>query len=752
LPEHGEATPAWRAAGTTGARGLAPAFVLFVLSGAAALVYQVAWQRLLALSTGVGVHSVAIITAAFMAGLGIGSQLGGSLSARLTARRSLVAFGLIELGVGAFAALSVPFYYGLLYQKAAWLYDGQLRAAAVHFLSLLPPTALMGTSLPFLVRGLVRRREGAERTIGLLYAANALGAAGGALLTPWLLMRFMGLTRAVLAGAAGSAIAGLGALLLARRGLEREEQPAAAVAPAASALEPPQPFGAWIALYALSGMVCLSLEIVWFRVLDVAAKGAAFTFGTLLCVYLVGLGCGSLAAAGWATRVRRPVRVFLLCQCGIVLTTLVAHLLLIWLPPSWPGLAWLVEYGRRPTGVKMVPFEAGAFVAVYAALPLLLFGPSTFLMGVGFPVLQRATQTDAQSSGRRVGVLQAANIAGCVVGSLATGLFLLERVGTSGVFRALTLVSAALALFGWWALRERRFVALAAALLVGAAVFPSNHRLWLRLHGSPPAEAKVEESAAGVTVLTPHGRGYRLVINGRYNSWLPYGWLHTVIGSLPAIAHPRPQEVAVVGLGSGDTTWAAACREETQRAVVFEIATSQPRLLARVAHESAMVRLRSFLSDPRVSIVTDDGRRRLSADRKSYDVIVVDSIDYDTSLSTHVHSLDFFRLARSRLKPGGLFCALAKTPRIRAAVSQAFAHTVFFREDLVMGSADPIPVQKELWRQRLWSPRMLDYLGKARVRQVLEFVEAAEYRLARDSRADVNRDVDPKDEFFRPLR
>lgn len=729
---------------------LAPAIVLFVLSGAGALVYQVAWQRLLALSTGVGVHSVAIITAAFMAGLGIGSHLGGGLSTRLTARRSLVAFAVIELGVAAFAALSVPLYYGLLYRKAGWLYDGSMRAAVTHFVSLLPPTALMGMSLPFLVRGLVRDRAGAARTIGLLYAANALGAAVGALATPWLLLRFLGVTGAVLVGAAGSATAGLGALLVARRRCEDAEAPAAR-SEAEIASEPPQPFAAWVALYALSGLVCMSLEMVWFRVLDVTAKGAAFSFGTLLCVYLFGLAAGSVVAAEGARRVERPLRIFLACQCGIVLTTLFAHALLVWLPASWPGLGWLAAYGLRPYGVKMVPFETGAFLAVYAALPMLLFGPATFLMGLGFPVLQRATQADPQTSGRRVGVLQAANIAGCVAGSLVTGLFLLDRLGTAGVFRALALVSAGLAVFGWRALREVRFAAVAAALLLAAAAFPSNHRLWLRLHGNPPpAEALVEESAAGVTVLTPRPGGYQLSINGRYNSWLPYGWLHTVIGALPAVAHPAPHEVAVIGLGSGDTTWAAACREETTRAVVFEIASSQPRLLARVADQPNMGRLKTFLSDPRVTIVADDGRRRLAADGKAYDIIVADSIDYDTSLATHVHSLDYFRLARSRLKPGGLICALAKTPRILAAIRQVFPYTVFFREDLVMASSDPIPLEKEVWRQRLWSPRLVDYLGKARVREVAQFVAAASYGSARDPRADVNRDLEPKDEFFRP--
>jgi predicted membrane-bound spermidine synthase len=242
-------------------RDLALAAFFFTLSGAGALVYQIAWQRLLALSTGVAVHSVAIITAAFMAGLGIGSHLGGSLSARLDPRRSLVAFALVELGVAAFALVSVPLYYGLLYREGDLLYSSLAGATLTHFLSLLPPTALMGMSLPLLVRGLVHDRAGAPRTIGVLYGANALGAALGAVLTPWLLMRFLGIRGAILVGAGGSASAALGAYLLSRRPVAAEEPGAASLehgetlAPPAAAEEAAQPLERWVALYSLSGLV-----------------------------------------------------------------------------------------------------------------------------------------------------------------------------------------------------------------------------------------------------------------------------------------------------------------------------------------------------------------------------------------------------------------------------------------------------------------------------------------------------------------
>jgi hypothetical protein len=492
--------------------------------------------------------------------------------------------------------------------------------------------------------------------------------------------------------------------------------------------------------------------MAWFRVLDVAAKGAAFTFGTLLAVYLLGLAAGTLVAAPRAPLVRRPLAVFLRCQAGIVLTTVVAHALLVWLPRDWPVVRALVEYGTRVYGLQMHAFDLGEFLAIYVALPAVLFGPSTFLMGFGFPVLQRATQGDPTVSGRRVGVLQAANIAGCTLGSLVTGLLLFEAIGTSGVFRALALASAVVVAYGASAARDRLLLGLAAAIAVAAAVFPGNDRLWLRLHGSPdPEEAFVEENAASVTVLTPKRRGYDMAINGRGESWLPYGYLHTVIGAVPAVVHPAPEEVAVIGLGSGDTAWAAACRAETRDVVVFEIASSQPRLLERVADQPGMRKLREFLADPRITIVGDDGRRRLRADRRLYDLVVADSVDPDLSMATYIYSLEHYETVRARLKPGGMACVLARTPRIRAAIQRVFPFTVTLGDDLTLGSLSPIPIDVETWLERLRSPDVVDYLGGARTRLVAEHLAKAQPGRP-DPRAEVNHDLVPLDEFVRPPR
>ena len=189
--------------------------VAFFLSGAAALVYQVVWQRILELSSGIGIYSVAMIVGAFMAGLGLGSHAGSLWSTRLRPDRALWAFAAIELGVAVFGASSCALFYDLLYLRAGWLYSVPWRAGLLHFFSLLFPTLLMGMSLPFLARAMVHDAGRAARTIGILYGINVLGASFGAMATPWVLIRFAGMRGAVTAAAAANLLAGAAALLAA---------------------------------------------------------------------------------------------------------------------------------------------------------------------------------------------------------------------------------------------------------------------------------------------------------------------------------------------------------------------------------------------------------------------------------------------------------------------------------------------------------------------------------------------------------
>lgn len=729
---------------------------LFFLSGASALVYQVSWQRILALHTGVGIYSIAMIVGAFMAGLGAGSHLGGVWSARVSKERALALFAAIEVGIAVFGAVSCALYYDLLYLRLGWLYEDPWRAGLLHFLGFLLPTGLMGMSLPYLVRAMVTDAKSASRTIGFLYGINMLGAAAGALVTPWVLVRFFGIRGAVFWAAAGNLLAGVLALVARRRILGGAREGAAgAEDEAVRERADPRPFGLWLALYALSGFCALSLEVLWFRMVDVGVKAMAFTFGTVLCLYLFFSAIGSLAGTRLVLRLKRPLHAFLLCQCLILGWSAATALLLAWLPAETPLLRWYLEYWQWYDGFKLgQTWNPRPLVLLYLVWPCFLYAVPTFLMGLSFPILQEAVHDDPKTSGRKVGFLQAANIGGCTAGSLLVGLVLLDRIGTTGTLRALVACGVVFALVGVRYYGVRSAFGLAAPLLAAATLaVPAPERFWLRLHGR--TEGLVDEDATGVGTMTRHPvnrEEWHLSVNGKGQGSIPFFEGHLVMGAAPVLVHPAPVDVMMIGLGTAGTAWAAGCREETRSVTVFELYAPQTRLLHRFLADHRLPALEGVLKDPRVDIRVADGRNALDHDDRLYDIIEADPIFPDRAYSGNLYSQEFYERCLRRLKPGGFMAGWAPSNRIYATFHKVFPHVVGLpNRTLLLGSREPIAVDLAAWQARLDSPAVRAYLGDDVAAAVARRFPKLQ-TLVRTGRrpVDINHDLSPRDEFLQP--
>jgi hypothetical protein len=760
---------------------------VFFTSGFAALLYQTTWQRLLTFFGGSDVFSVTLVVAAFMAGLGIGSLAGGRLADRLSARGRLLAFGLAELGIALFAFASIPLLYGFLYQRLGEWPLPWPAIALVVFLALLWPTFLMGLSLPLLARAVVGRGAEVGERIGALYGWNTLGAAVGSLATVFVLVRLYGFPAAIGFGAwANLACAGAAVALAWRKGDASEEAGVdaprdASVPPAAHGL------GAWTAIYALSGFIALSLEILWFRVLGVAVKSNAFTFGLLLCFYLTGLGLGAVLGGLWARRTRFPVAAFFALQAGIVAYAPASLALLVAALGSPDMLGPLREYLAGSVGLKLnrhvpatlnylsAPWEAsnalraaaGRFLELYALLPAWLVLAPTLLMGASFAMLQRAVQTDLHVLGRRVGRLQAANIAGATAGSILTGLVFLDLLGSSGTLRLLTLLGAP---FPWLLLREAlprlggaaRLGATAALTLLVVAVCPPAGALWARLHGAAPGTVIHHEDGTGVSVVKadpgPPPRT-AVLVNGLGHSWIPYGGIHTVLGALPALLHPAPRSVAVIGLGSGDTVYAVAGRPETETVDCVEILRPQWLSLRDFAGRSGDPGVRALLADRRIRYTFTDGRAFLLRERRRFDIIEADALFPDSAYAGNLYSVEYFDLLRRRLAPGGLAVTWMATERVRDTFLKAFPHVLDFN-GLLVGANDEIAFDPDVLRARLRVPSTEEHYRRAgvdiqaRLRGVLADGPVGVYAPSRPRaiRADLNSDLFPMDEFLSDVR
>jgi predicted membrane-bound spermidine synthase len=759
----------------------------------AALVYQIVWQRLLTFFSGADVFSVTLIVAVFMAGLGSGSLAGGHLADRLSPRGRVLAFAAAEAGTAAFALASVPLIHGFFFVRLGPLALPLPLVALLLFAVLLLPTFLMGLTLPLLSRAVTTSVALAGRRIGALYAWNTLGAALGALATAWLGVRALGFAGTVHVAAALNLACALGALAVAWRG--GSPAPVAAQATAAdatvaeSAAEPPTagatgeagfPFAGWLALYALSGFIALSLEIVWFRLLGILLKSNSFTFATLLGFYLCGLGAGALAGSRLASRSRRPARAFCALQAliplyaGLSLALVVVGLGRV--GALEPLARYLAEYDPIDFGesvrsaVRYVArlgalapharYTAELFFSLYGALPLVLIGPPTFLMGLSFPFLQRAIQTDLARVGRRVGWLQGANIAGSATGAALTGVVLLDLLGTAHTLRLLVLAGGVfLALAAASGSRRRvASAALAVAVAVAAAsLVPTPARLWAKLHGTTSDRIVFAEDGSGIALLkqqTEDGRSFTVVFsNGLGQSQLPYGSYHTVLGALPALVHERPEVVAVIGLGSGDTAFGSGARPETRSLEVVEIVSSQLPSLRQLYRKQPDPGLHRVLTDGRVRLTFGDGRAFLMRSPARFDVIEADALRPDSAFAGNLYSREYFELVRSRLREGGLGVSWSPTPRVRDTFRLVFPHVLQLGDTLI-GSDQPIPFDPERVRARLRDPFTEAWFRRAAV----DIRGLVENELARppvlwgpqDDRSaisDVNTDLFPRDEY-----
>jgi hypothetical protein len=597
----------------------------------------------------------------------------------------------------------------------------------------------------------------AGRTIGTLYGINVLGAAAGALLTPWLLLRFVGVRGAVVVAGVLNLAAGAAVLLGQRRfggeSFADADQPALPEHERAR-----RPLALWLLLYALSGFLALGLEILWFRVMDVAVKSMAFTFGTVLFVYLLGSATGSLAGARLVARVGEPLRLFLLAQAALVAYSGLVLAALVWLPAETPGFSWFFRYWGLYDGFKLGQdwSQTGPLLLLYAVLPAVLYGPPTFLMGLSFPILQSAVHDDPRTSGRTVGFLQAANIVGCVLGSLLVGLLALSRLGTTDTLRALIGLGLGFAVLGLLLSRRRApFLALAALLAGLIAWFPSQTAFWLRLHGRAQDDSIADEDTTGVGVIgrTPWDeKAWNLSFNGKGQGALPFFEGHVVMGAVPALVHPAPLDIAIIGLGTGGTAFSAGCRQETRTLTVFELSGSQPRLLERMEHKEALPELLRLRRDPRLVLRVADGRNALEQDDARYDVIEQDPIFPDRAFSGNLYSVEFFERAASKLKPGGILCSWAPTPRIFAAMAEAFPALVGTPDHMiVLASNEPLAIDLPAWLARLDSPAVAAYLSepaRARIRSRLGRLRPV--WIDPQSKVRPNRDLFPRDEFRTP--
>jgi spermidine synthase len=762
---------------------------IYFSSGFAALLYQVIWQRMLAIFSGADLYATTTIVASFMGGLGAGSLCAGFLADKVSARWQIGLFALAEFLTGVFGFLSKWFYYDILYSRFSHLASSPVLLTVVLFTSLLIPTFLMGMTLPLLSKALTPTVEMAGKRIGSIYALNTLGAAVGAFTTGWFLLGKLSFSQILQIGAAINLVAALLALLL---GILLWQKLAGSADDIRGTFKkrfrPTLPFPAWIVVYGLSGFLALSLEIVWFRLLGVIIKSNSVTFSHILGIYLASLALGILLGVQLVKWISRPAEVFLGLQSGI---TIYAGLSIAALVVSledasvFPRVRGYLA-GYEPFDVRHVRNAFGNWIlgpgsassaapmgaellSVYLLVPLVMVGLPTFLMGVSFPFLQSAVQDDRGWLGRRTGWLQASNIFGATLGAILVGGVFLSLLGTTGTLRLLLalggtfpLLLAVLLFPSRSTFRRLAYAVAAVSIVLLIWSVPSRGELWGRLHGTSSSRIISSEDGSGLSVFKNEAEDFSSTTwvhsNGLGDSWIPYTQvnpIHTTLGALPVMLHPQPLEIAVIGLASGNTLFGVGGREETREITCIEIVGTHLSNLRTLQMRRPYGGLESLLNDVRMKYVFGDGRAYIGTNTRKYDIIEADALRPTSAFAGNLYSYEYFMLLRSHLKPGGMAVTWAPTQRVIQTFLTVFPH-VFNFGGVMVGTMEPLVFGPDAFNTRINRPFTVAYYAKAGIdaKELLAPFLATNIESFRVDRknfdlTDVNTDLFPREEYGR---
>ncbi len=728
----------------------------FFASGFAALLYQIVWQRMLGMFAGSDSVTAAIVVGAFLLGLGIGSMLASGVVDRLTPKQAALGFVLCELVVAGFALASRPFLYDFVVEELGPALSGRWEAFAICFAGLLAPTLMMGLSLPLLSKAVVSRIETAAHRIGLLYGLNTVGAGMGALFGGYVIVGTLGFERAIWVGVALNVLAAVLAAAVMGR-VPALAAPSRAILKAAAAEPLPAAAGGiglagWTFLVFVSGYFIVALEILWVRVLGLMAQTNAYSFSLILGVFLLADGLGVVAGARWVARLADVRRAFFLVQGWGALYALVT-LGGLWLCYDWPAFNAFMAIDRWRIDWP----ASGATIAAV----LILVGPPAFLLGLSFPLVQKAVQQDLTVIGFRVGVVQLGNIVGNAVGSLATGLLALHWLGSSGTARQIGAL-ALLLLLGWlWlgrrsaAGRDRQTIALAAVLALAILVFPSSERFWHKIHGIGERQAMLAaEDRSGVVVLRLEGAHGPMFIQGHTQSHIPFHAIHYLLGALGPSVHADPAKVLVVGVGSGGTPYAAATHPGTKELRAVELVAPVYDVLRDYAGRHPDSAVATLVRDPRIRLDIGDGRREIFASGRRYDVIEADAILPQTSHSGLLYSVEFMQKVLAALEPGGLYVQWAPTERVAEGFMRTFPHGVLVRPaSILIGSNAPVAFDPAKVMARLREPHFKAWASRAGIdiEGLARDITGRHVTWGPQTRrgpAEVNSDLFPRDEYF----
>jgi spermidine synthase len=635
-------------------RWLPALLLLFVGSGCAALIYEVVWFQLLQLSIGSSAVSLGVLLGIYMGGMCLGSLLLPKYLNRLN--HPLRVYAMLEIGIAVFGIIvlfAVPIV-GRIYTSIAG--TGQVSLvlrAIVAAICLLPPTLLMGATLPAIARWVETTPKGVS-WLGYFYGGNLAGAVAGSLLAGFHLLRVYDMPTATGVAVALNVLVSLLALLVAARTPHTvitatpSDAPLATTAPEVSRL-------VYIAI-ALSGLTALGSEVVWTRVLSLLFGATTYTFSLILAVFLVGLGIGSSLGSSMARNLSNP-RIALgwcqlaLCACLAWAAYTTSASLPYW--PINPSISTSLSYN----------FQLDLMRAIWVMLP------GAILWGASFPLALASVATRGQDSARLVGGVYAANTVGAIIGATVVSLALVGTVGSQKTQQILIGVAAMSGLLMLMPatgevrkpLTSTPVVVIGIALIAGLLARSVPPIPWLlvaygRYSATWVGQNEMVYVGEGVTASVAVTRTPTGVLNyhnaGKVQaSSEPQDMrLQRMLGHITTLVPKNPNKVLVIGCGAGVTAGAVSIDPMVKDQTIAEIEPLVPRVVSTHFAQHNF----NVVANPKVKVHLDDARHYLLTTSEKFDAITSDPLDPWVKGAATLYTREFFDVVKSHLNPGGV--------------------------------------------------------------------------------------------------
>ena len=632
--------------------------LLLVGSGCAALIYEIVWFQLLSLIIGSSAVSMGVLLGTFMGGMCIGSLF---LSRYVSSRQHpLRVYAYLELAIAAFGLLvlwGLPYVGGLYFAFALHGMADLLLRGLFCAICLLPPTILMGATLPAIARWVQTTREGVS-WLGFFYGGNIAGAVLGCVLAGFYLLRDHDMAFATyVAVVIDVAVAAAGLALAKSTFYHGAEEPETS-----QSAEPMVPKGAWPVLITIgiSGATALAAEAVWTRLLSLLLGATTYTFSLILAAFLLGLGAGSSAGAALARNVKNPRFALGVCQLLLTVTIGWAAYAMTSMLPYWPvspGLALKPSY----------TFQIDLVRCLWSVLP------AAVLWGASFPLALAAVGRDAKDPARLVGVTYAANTVGGIIGALFGSLLIIAWLGTQASQRiliGLAAISAIVALVPFASDAAEKAVAgsrklgwgLAAVVLAGLLIKSvppvppllvgygrwfatrlDNQNDFIYMGEGVTASVAVSQLSNGV--LNYHNAG-----KVQASSEPQDMRLQRMLGHLTTLLPPKPNSVLVIGCGAGVTAGAVSIDPALQSETIAEIEPLVPKVVSKYfgAHNFNVV------TNPKVHVEIDDARHFILTTKQKFDAVTSDPLDPWVKGAATLYTKEFFDVVKEHLNPGGV--------------------------------------------------------------------------------------------------